>query len=132
MMNFLSLLRSATQYESQRRYESQSVPGVRFAVRKASLGQRIELIKAMRELTLQHEFLKAGDSSDQLEASLGDLLVRKLYLDWGLQELSGLVIDGEAADKEVLIAKGPEALVEEIAAAIQAEIELSGEERKNS
>lgn len=131
-MNFLSLLRSATQYESQRRYESQSVPGVRFAVRKASLGQRIELIKAMRELTLQHEFLKAGDSSDQLEASLGDLLVRKLYLDWGLQELSGLVIDGEAADKEVLIAKGPEALVEEIAAAIQAEIELSGEERKNS
>jgi hypothetical protein len=132
MMSFLSHLHSAAKYESQSWHESQSVPGVRFAVRKASLGQRIELITAMRELTLKYEFLKAGEIADQLDASLGDLLVRKLYLDWGLMELRGLAIDGETADKELLISKGPEALVEEITAAVQAEIELSDEERKNS
>ncbi len=77
------------------------------------------------------EFLRAGDPADQLEAGLADLLVRRLYLEWGLAGIEGLHIDGEAATPETLIAAGPESLSEEIASSIQAELSLSDEERKN-
>ena len=53
------------------------MPGVHYAIRRVSLSQRIELTKRARELSLRHEFLKAGDAPDQLEASLADLLIRK-------------------------------------------------------
>ena len=96
-----------------------------------SLGQRIELTGRVRELTHKYEFLKAGDSTDQLEAALGDLLARRLYIEWGLGALEGLVIDNEAATVASVIEKGPEELTGEIVAAIQAELGLSDEERKN-
>jgi hypothetical protein len=104
---------------------------VRFAVRKASLLQRIELTSRIKELTLHHEFLKAGDIPDQLDATMADLLVRRLYLEWGLSQISGLRIDGDPAGVESLIERGPEPFVEEILAAIKAELDLSEDERKN-
>jgi hypothetical protein len=52
-------------------------------------------------------------------------------VEWGLAELEGLSIDGQAATVELLIDKGPEELVDEIVSALQAEIGLSEEERKN-
>jgi hypothetical protein len=81
---------------------------------------------------LRHEFLRAGETEDKLEASFGELLVRKLYLEWGLKEISGLTIDGEAATVDHLIERGPEALTDEVVEAVQAELTLSDEERKNS
>jgi hypothetical protein len=111
--------------------ESQTVQGVRYAIRRVSLAQRIELTRRARELSIRHEFLKAGDASEQLEAALGDLLVRKLYIEWGLAEITGLRVDKQPATVEMLIEKGPEALTDEIIAAIRAQLGLSEEERKN-
>jgi hypothetical protein len=121
-----------TSYSTVAWQESQAVPGVRYAIRKVSLAQRIELTSRARELTRQYEFLKAGDTADQLEASLADLLARKLYLEWGLSEVSDLKIDGQPATSEMVIEKGPESLSNEILASIQAELGLSEDELKNS
>jgi hypothetical protein len=138
MMKFMSLLRkscaseSAATHSSLAWLESQTMPGVRFAVRRISLAHRLELTRRLRELTLRYEFLNAGETSDQLEAAMSDLLVRKLYIEWGLTEIQGLVIDGEPATTALLIQKGPENLTGEIIAAIRQEIELTEDERKNS
>ena len=111
---------------------SKSVPGVRYCVRRASLKQRIELIQRARELSLRTEFLNAGSSSDQLEATLADLHVQQLYLEWGLVDIAGFTIDGQKPGVHMLIEKGPETLAKEIVEAIQTELSLSESERKNS
>jgi hypothetical protein len=100
-------------------------------VRKPSLGQRIALTGRVRELTLDNEFLRAGDISDQVTASLAELLVKKLYVEWGLAAIKGLKIDGEEASATALIERGPEELIDEIVAAIKAESGLTEDERKN-
>ena len=130
-MKFMSLSPKQSSYSSLLWHDSEVAVGVRYATRRVSLSQRIELTKRVRELALGHEFLKAGDAAEQLEATLGDLLVRKLYLEWGLAEIKGLSIDGHVATVETLIEKGPEALSYEIVAAIRAELDISEEERKN-
>jgi hypothetical protein len=104
---------------------------MRFAIRRISLLQRIEITKRVRELTLQNDFLRNGDMSEQLDAVLGELLAKRLYLEWGLAEIEGLTIDGAAATPLLLIDKGPESLAEEIVAAIMGELQLTDEERKN-
>ena len=131
MMKFPSRLRNEFSYASVLWFKSETVQGVRYGIRRASLSQRIELTKRARELSIRYEFLKAGDASDQLEASLADLLVRKLYIEWGLTELTGLRVDREPATVALLIEKGPEALVDEIIAAIRGQLGLSEQERKN-
>ena len=133
-MKFLLRLLSpaATGHSSLVWRESQTLPEVRFAIRRISLANRLELTRQLRELTLRYDFLSAGETSDQLEAALSDLLVRKLYVEWGLAEIQGLTIDGDAATAALLIQKGPESLTGEIIAAIREEVELSDDERKNS
>ena len=146
-MNFISHLRKAlgvfvpdqpvstglsARYETTLWKVSTSVPGVRYCVRRASLRQRIELVRRARELSLRNEFLKAGNSSDQLEATLADLYVQQLYLEWGLMEVAGFTIDGHKPSASTLIEKGPETLAKEIVEAIQEELSLSENERKNS
>jgi hypothetical protein len=90
------------------------------------------LTAKVRELTLQHEFLRAGDLSNQLDANMADLLVQKLYVEWAVTAIRGLRIDGVPASVGLLIEKGPEHLVAEMAAAIRTQLELSDAERKNS
>jgi hypothetical protein len=97
-----------------------------------SLAHRIELTRKVRELTLRNEFLRAGSTPDQLEAALGDLLSRRIYLEWGLAEIQGLTIDGVAATPESLIERGPESIAREIEAAIASELQLTDQETKNS
>jgi hypothetical protein len=118
-------------YSSLSWHKSKTIEGVRFAIKRVSLAQRLELNRRVRELTLRHEFLKSGPAADQLEAACADLLVRKLYVEWALGDLEGLAIDGQTATIELLIEKGPEELVDEVIAAMQEEIGLSEEERKN-
>lgn len=132
MMKLPSHLRKRRSYSSLIWHASQALPGVRYAIRRVSLGQRIELAKRVRELSTRHEFLRAGEMSDQLEASLADLLVRRLYLEWGLVELSGLTIDDRPPTVDALVDRGPEQLVNEIVVSVRGEIGLSEEERKNS
>jgi len=131
-MRFLSRSRKETNFNTERWFDSETVPGVRFAVRRPSLAQRIELTRRVRDLLLNNEFLASGSEPEKLEAALGDLLVRRLYLEWGLANIEGLRIDGEIATVDNLISGGPEALAEEVASRIQLECGLSEEERKNS
>ena len=63
---------------------------------------------------------------------MSDLLANKLYLEWGLTRLDGLLIDGRAATTELLIEKGPSELADEIIEVIRSGIGLSDDERKNS
>ena len=131
-MKFISHLRRSPAYSSLIWHESQAVRGVRFAIKRVSLAQRIELARNARELALKYEFLQAGDTEQQLEASLADLLARKLYLEWGVARLEGIRIDGEPGTVGALIEKGPEELSNEIFDTIRRELSLSEEERKNS
>jgi hypothetical protein len=131
MMKLTSLLHKDAAYSSVLWHSSKVLPGVRFAVRRISLGQRIELNRRVKELTIKYDFLRAGDATDQLEAALSDLLVAKLYLEWGLAEIEGLSVDGRKATPDLLIAHGPENLTDEIVQVIQAEGALTDDERKN-
>ena len=119
------------EYSTLRWRNSEVAPGVSYAIRRVSLAQRIELTRRARELTQRYEFLRAGDAADQLEATLADLLTRKLYLEWGLAEIRDLMIDGAPATVETVVEMGPEALSDEMVTAIQAELSLSEDERKN-
>ena len=132
MMKFTSLLHKRVRHESVEWRDSNVLSGVRFGIRRVSLNDRIELTERARDLCRQYEFLRAGDAGDQLESSLSDLLVRKLYLEWGLAEIDGLEIDGKPANLDNLIKNGPEALSNEIIVAIQAQLGLTEDERKNS
>ncbi len=130
-MKSLLPLHRDTNYRSIAWYKSRCLENVSFAVRRPSLAQRIELTERTRGLTLKYEFLAAGDLPDQLTASLSELLVRRLYLEWGLAEIKGLRIDGEPATIVIIVERGPEELVDEMINAIKAEAGLSEDERKN-
>jgi hypothetical protein len=132
MMNFISRSHSPFEHASQVWHESSTFRGVRFATRQISLSGRIELTKKIQELIYKNEFLRAGDSLEQAQASLADLLARKVYVEWGTSDIEGLKIDGAPASIQDLIERGPERLCEEIATTIQNELVLSEEERKNS
>ena len=131
-MRFMSPLPKTCRYSSLFWHESQVLKGVRYATRRASLSGRLELLNKVRELVLRNEFLKNGELAEQLEASMADVMVQRLYLEWGLAEINGLNIDGQPATTEMLIEKGPETLTDEIITSVQAELGLSEEERKNS
>lgn len=132
MTKSMSPLPDTNNYSSLVWHDSTTFEGVRFGTRRVSLAQRIDLTRQIRELTLRNEFLRAGEETkDQLEAALGELLCRRLYLQWGLVEIQGLIIDGCPATPELLIEKGPETLSEEIASSIIAGMRLSEKETKN-
>lgn len=147
MTKFISLLRKEDQRREREQPESngpssnyasivwrnsRTMSGVRYAVRRPSLGQRIELVRRTRELALKSEFLQAGETPEQLQAALMDLQVQQLYLEWGFFAATGLTIDGAMPTVAMLLEKGPEALTNEIISTIQQELSLDEEERKNS
>lgn len=132
MMNFISRSHNRVNYDDTAWYASQTVPGVRFAVRKVSLAGRMELFEKVRELCLKYEFLRTGDHAEQSEAMLAELLLQKLYLEWGFLAIEGFTINGAAASIDSLIASGPEILTDEIVSHIRSELGLTDEERKNS
>lgn len=130
-MKFTSRSPEPVGYSSLTWRESQKVPKVRYALRRVSLGQRIELTRRVRDLSLKYEFLRAGDTAEQTEASLADLLARRVYLEWGLCEIEGLEINGQPATAELLAEHGPEELSTEIVEDIRRELSLSNDETKN-
>lgn len=132
MTKSTSPLPEANTYASVVWHDSAAFEGVRYAIRRISLAQRIELTRQVRELTLRNEYLRGGATADQLESALGELLARRLYVEWGLAAIEGLTIDGNTASTESLIEKGPEKLTEEIANSILSELTISEQETKNS
>jgi hypothetical protein len=122
----------AVHYESVVRSDSAQYPGVSYAIRRMSFGRRSELLRQIREVGRKAEYLEAGhDLKDKIEASLTGSAIDALYLRWGLQEVSGLSIDGEGATIDSLWEGGPESLVREILVSIKRECGLSAEETKN-
>lgn len=120
------------EYASSVRHESKTMPGVTFTIARMSFGRRIELTKRIRDLARRIEFLEAGDDfREKIEASVLEREVERIYLEWGLKEINGLVIDGREAGPRELIEDGPEELCQEIVSTIKAECGLSEEERKN-
>ena len=119
-------------HESTRNVVSRSCPGVTYTIRCMSFGRRLELLKSVRDAARELEFRVAGDAvEDRAHAAVQSARVEELYLQWGLQSVSGLCIDGEEATPEMLVERGPELLCREIAAEIRRECALSDEERKN-
>jgi len=119
-------------FETTVERESATVPGARFRVRRMTFGRRIELTKRVRELARRIEFAEAGETfADKVEASLLSLEVDRLYLDWGLESVRGLTVDGEAVSRENATERAPEALTREMIAAVKSECGLSEDERKN-
>lgn len=127
-----SVRQQEVQYQSAISIDSKAAPGVTFVIRRISFGRRMELSRQVRELSRKAEFLDASTAvHEKIEASILAQEIDAMYLHWGLVSLRGLSIDGEPADCERLLEKGPEELVREIVSAIKAQCELSETERKN-
>jgi hypothetical protein len=108
------------------------MPGVALVITRMSFARRLELMTRVRDLAARLEYFDAAkDGKNRMEASLLGAQMDSLYLAWGLEAVLGLSIDGEAATPEMLVARGPESLVQEALAAIRAECGLSEAEIKN-
>ena len=119
-------------YESRVWLESKAFPGVRYRIARVSVARRIELARRIREIGRKIEFFEAsGDAREKLEAAVLAGEIERAYLEWGLEEIEGLEIDGEAATPESLIERGPVELAAEVLGRIKAECGLSADERKN-
>jgi len=119
-------------YESVSVVESKTAPGVKYSIARMSFARRVELMRQIRELARRMEFLEAGQApGDKMDSTLVQAETNRLYLIWGLVEVSGLEVDGAAATPAVLAERGPESLFQEALAAVKAETGLSRTERKN-
>jgi hypothetical protein len=120
------------EYTSVETIESGVAAGVSYTVNKMSFGRRVELTRRIRELAARREFLEAGDTANEkMEAALLAAEIDRIYLLWGLREVTGLELDGAAATPESLAASGPEELFREALAAVKQQCGLSEAERKN-
>jgi hypothetical protein len=131
MMNFISRLRE-TRIQSTVEVPSAVYPNVRFLIRRASLGQRIDLARRTAEVMQKNEFLRSGSSLDQVQAQAAELLAQRIFLEWGLVSVHGLRLDGRKPSVAQLIEHGPADLCQEIVGCIRDTLELSENERKNS
>jgi hypothetical protein len=123
---------SGREHESSAWFDAETRPGVRFRVARISVARRIELARRIREIGRKVEFLEAGqDPREKLEAAVLAAEIDQVYLEWGLEEIQGLEIDGEPATPAALIEKGPMDLAKEILAQIKRECGLSEDQRKN-
>lgn len=120
------------EWASREWVESKAMEGVRFEIARISFLRRIELLKRLRGLLAEVECRAAGEGeADRVESARLGIEVQKTYIEWGLKAIEGLLIDGEPATLESLLARGPERLCEEIAEAVRKRSFLSEEERKN-
>ena len=119
-------------YDSVLQMQSKVMPVVRFVINRISFGRRMELARRVREISRRLEFLEAGNQlQEKIEANLLRHEIEATYLRWALVRIDGLTIDGEPANVESLLDRGPEELTHEIVTAIKAQCGLSEDERKN-
>jgi hypothetical protein len=118
--------------ESRSTVNSKTYPGVTFVIARMSFGRRVELMKRVRDLAAKAEFFQAGcDEKNKMEASLLGAEIDRLYVEWGLEGVLGLELDGAPATPGALIERGPEELFREALEAVRNECGLSETERKN-
>ncbi len=122
----------AMKYASSFKARSKLWPGVTLEIARISFGRRIELARRIRDLAQRMEFLEAGSTPrEKIEATLLASEIDRIYLEWGLKGVEGLIQDGKEATPESLIEAGPESLCQEALALVKAECGLSEAERKN-
>ena len=133
MTNYMSHSDKGTvEYNSLLWCDAASCEGVRYQIARVSVGRRIQLARLIREIGRKLEFLEASsDVREKLEAMVLSQEIDRVYLEWGLEAIEGLSIDGEAATPLTLIELGPAELSAEILARIKSECGLNEEERKN-
>ncbi len=120
------------QYDSLVHCESQCYPGVTYSVRRLSFSRRLDLLSRLRSLAQRLEFERAGETAvERVEAALLEGEINRTYIDWGLEGIDGLLIDGGRATPSALIERGPESLCREIVERIRAECFLTDGQRKN-
>jgi hypothetical protein len=120
------------EYTSFETIDSAVAAGVSFTVAKMSFGRRVELTRRIRELAARKEFVEAGESpNEKMEAALLASEIDRIYLLWGLKEVTGLELDGQQATPESLAASGPEELFREALGAVKHQCGLAEAERKN-
>ena len=119
-------------YHSVDRLESAVLPGVAVTIRRMSLGRRIELARAVRDLAGRLEFLQAGSTiADRIDAAQVAAEIDATYLRWGVAAIDGLELDGLRANCEDVIAGAPEEFIRELVSRVKHECGLTGDERKN-
>src|ERR1700761_7208846 len=119
-------------WQSNKTVVSEALPGVEFVIARMTFGRRLELMKRVRDLAARLEYFDAGrEEKNRIEASLLGAQLDRLYIEWGLEEIHGLELDGEAATPQLLIDKGPEELFQEALHAIRNECGLNESQRKN-
>jgi hypothetical protein len=119
-------------WQSRTAVQSQSWPGVEFVIARITFGRRLDLLKRVRDMAVRLEYFEAGrEEKNRIEASLLGAQLDRIYIEWGLEEVRGLDIDGEPATPESLVERGPEQLFQEALAAVKAECGLSEEQKKN-
>jgi hypothetical protein len=120
------------EYTSFETIDSTVSQGVSYTVVKMSFGRRVELMRRIRELAGRKEFADAGNTPDEkMEAALLASEIDRIYLLWGLKEVTGLELDGLPTTPESLAASGPEELFREALAAVKQQCGLAEAERKN-
>ncbi len=121
------------EYQSSVWKDSAQAKGVRYRIRCMSFGRRIELMKRVGDSLARLEFLQAGEPTAEstAEATLLGGAIDREFVEWGLKEVEGLVIDDKAATPAELIESGPESLVQEALQAVRSAVGLSEQERKN-
>lgn len=119
-------------YASLEVVDSSKAPGICYTVVKMSFARRVELTRSIRDLAARKEFADAGDTpGEKMEAMLLASEIDRIYLLWGLKEVSGLQVDGLPATPELLASNGPEELFREALAAVKKQCGLTEPERKN-
>lgn len=119
-------------YESHEVIQSELQAGVSYTVNRMSFGRRVELMRRVQELAPRLDFFQAGGTQqDAIQATLLSAEIDRLYVEWGLKEVSGLEIDGRSADPESLAQSGPEELFQEALRCIRRACRLSPQEIKN-
>ncbi len=119
-------------YQSTVTVSSKALEGVSFEVARMTFDRRMLLMKQVRELAQNLEFLRAGDSDvERMDAHILNAQIERAYITWGVVAIHGLIIDGEPATPASLLDKGPESFVYEAIRAVRAECGLTDEERNN-
>ncbi|HWQ55527.1 MAG TPA: hypothetical protein VN442_17705 [Bryobacteraceae bacterium] len=120
------------EYASVTVVDAAAVPGVRLVLRRMSFARRVELMRRIRELARPAQFLRAGDRvGEQMDAGLLRAEIDRVYVEWGVERVEGLALDGVPATAQGLAEAGPEELFREALDAVKRECGLSDEERKN-
>jgi hypothetical protein len=136
------------EYSSSHTLQSEVFPGVTFTLRKMSDSRRAELrLKTaksnatVRELVKESQKVMAQPEESRDLARIAEIhemietevisVLNPTWLRWGLKSVSGMTIDGQEPNVELLLAEGPSDLVAEILVTIKRVSHMSEDELKN-